>query len=193
MKPFATSAVLWALVPTLIGVGLSTKAQVVQAPGAPIAGLCVYSESLLLGRSKAGISANQQLAQIQSSVNAELSSARDKLVADNQALEARKSSLSAADYDKQAADLRARAQSLEALTRTRNDQLVHTRDAAISQISTRALPVLNASLTAHHCAIVVDRASAYSVNPAMDLTGEVLQQVDAALPSVSLSLAPPQS
>ena len=60
------------------------------------------------------------------------------------------------------------------------------------QIGAAALPALNAALTAHRCSIVLDKGRVYSVNAAMDLTPEVIQKVNAALPTITLQLAAPQ-
>lgn len=176
-----------------LGVGSLASAQVVQASGAPIVGVCVYSENAMLGQSQAGLAANQQLAQLQQSVNADLRATRDKLVADDRTLTSQKAQLSAADFTQRAADLQRRARDLESLSRVRDNQLSRTRDEAVGRISKAALPVFNASLTAHRCAIVLDKGPVYSVNPVMDLTGEVVQGVNAAMPSISVPLAAPQT
>ena len=168
------------------------NAQVVAAPGAPLAGVCVYSEEMTLSQSQAGIAANQQLARMQQTINAELKPANDALIAEAKALEARKASTPAAQYQQSASDLQRRAQTQDTLARTRNDQLVRTRDDVVRQIGSAALPALNAALTAHRCAIVVDKSRVYSVNAAMDLTPEVIQKLNAALPTVNLQLAAPQ-
>jgi outer membrane protein len=181
LPALALSAILAAAVPA--------AAQVTPAPGAPLAGVCVYSENVILGQSQAGASANQQLTQLQTSVNNELRAARDKLVADDQALTAKKAQLSAADFAAQTTALQTRARDLQALATTRNGQLTRTRDGAIAQISKAALPLLNASLTAHHCSIVLDKGPVYSVNPAMDLTAEVMQRLNATLPAITVTLA----
>ena len=168
------------------------SAQVVAAPGAPLAGVCVYSQEVTLSQSQAGISANQQLSKMQQSIGAELKAANDALVNEAKALEARKATTPAAQFQQSAADLQRRAQAQDGLTRTRNDQLGRTRDEAVRQIGAAAIPALNASLTAHHCSIVVDKSRVYSVNAAMDLTPEVTQKVNAALPTITLQLAAPQ-
>jgi outer membrane protein len=175
-----------------IASGAAAQSQVVAAPGAPVAGVCVYSEELTLSQSQAGISANQQLAKFQQSINAELKPAADALINDAKALQTRKASTPAAQYEQSAVELQRRAQAQDALTRTRNDQLVRTRDNAVRQIGTAALPALNAAITGHRCAIVVDKSRVYSVNAAMDITPEVIQKVNASLPSVTLQLAAPQ-
>jgi Skp family chaperone for outer membrane proteins len=167
-------------------------AQVVAAPGAPLAGVCVYSEEMILTQSQAGVAANQQLGRMQQSVNTELKTGTDALVNEARALEARKASTPAAQYQQSASDLQRRAQAQDALARTRNDQLGRTRDEAVRQLGAAALPALNASLTAHRCSIVLDKGRVYSVNAAMDLTPEVIQKVNAALPTLTLQLAAPQ-
>ena len=184
--------------PTLLGgaaalaaLASGATAQVVAAPGAPLAGVCVYSEEMVLGQSQAGVAANQQLAKMQQNVAAELKATNDALITEARALEARKASTPAAQYQQSAGDLQRRAQTQDALTRTRNDQLVRTRDEAVRQVGVAALPALNAALTAHRCSIVIDKGRVYSVNAAMDLTPEVIQKVNAALPSITLQLAAP--
>jgi outer membrane protein len=170
----------------------AASAQVVTAPGAPLAGVCVYSEEMTLSQSQAGIAANQQLAKLQQSINAELKPATDALVSEAKALQAHKASTPAAQYDQSTADLQRRAQAQDALAHTRSDQLVRTRDGVVRQIGAAALPALNAALTAHRCAVVLSKSQVYSVNAAMDLTPEVIQKVNAALPTVTLQLAAPQ-
>jgi len=166
------------------------QAQIIAAPGAPLTGVCVYSENVVLGQSQAGASANQQLSQLQQSANAELRAARDRLVADDQALTAQKARLPAADFAQKTAELQTRARDLQNLANARNAQLTRTRDGAIAQISKAAAPILNASLAARRCAIVLDKGPIYSVNPAMDLTGEVIQRLNATLPAITVTLAP---
>jgi Skp family chaperone for outer membrane proteins len=175
-----------------IASGAAAQSQVIAAPGAPLSGVCVYSEEVTLSQSQAGIAANQQLAKLQQSINAELKPTTDALVNDAKALQARKASTPAAQYDQSTADLQRRAQAQDALARTRNDQLVRTRDEAVRQIGVAALPALNAAITGHRCAIVVDKSRVYSVNAAMDITSEVIQKVNASLPTVTLQLAAPQ-
>ncbi len=177
-------------------VGLATgpaAAQIAQAPGAPVAGICIYSENALLGRSEAGVAANRQLAAFQQSASADVGAQRDKLVADVRALDAQKVQLPGATYAQRQADLQRRAQDLQTLSQVRNDQLARTRDAAISEISRAALPLLNAVIATHRCSVVFNGASVYTINPAMDLTGEVIQRLNASLPSVTLQLAAPRS
>lgn len=190
MKNFHLKALRGASVSViLIAAGAPATAQVVAAPGPPLAGVCVYSENVLLGQSQAGVSANRQLTQIQASVNNELRALQDKLVADDQALTAQKATLPAAEFGQRTTALQARARDLQNLSNVRNGQLTRTRNGAIAEISKAALPLLNASLTAHRCAIVLDKGPIYTVNPAMDLTGEVIQQLNAALPAITVTLA----
>jgi Skp family chaperone for outer membrane proteins len=183
---FLASAAMLAILPS------GANAQVVAAPGAPLAGVCVYSEEIILTQSQAGIAANQQLGRMQQSVNTELKTGTDALVNEARALEARKATTPAAQYQQSASDLQRRAQAQDALARTRNDQLGRTRDEAVRQIGAAALPALNASLTAHRCSIVLDKGRVYSVNAAMDLTTEVIQKVNATLPTLTIQLAAPQ-
>ena len=187
--PSSTAALCLAAI--LTALVSSAAAQVTPAPGAPLAGVCVYSEEMTLSQTQSGLSANQQLARLQQSVTAELKTTNDALISEARALEARKATTPAAQYEQSAAALQRRARDQDALTRTRNDQLLRTRDDAAAKIAAAAVPALNASLTAHRCAIVLDKGRVYSVNPAMDLTPEVIQKVNATLPTIIVQLAPP--
>jgi Skp family chaperone for outer membrane proteins len=191
LKTCATAAVLAGAIGAVCATGPAAAQQIAVAPGAPIKGLCVYSQQEVLGQSQAGAAANQKLAGFQQSITAELKPTADKLNADAKDFDARRASLPAAQVQQQSADLQRRARDLDTLNRTRGDQLQRTRNDAINRISKASLPMLNASLTAHACALVVDKGSAYSVNPAMDLTGEVVQKLNAAMPSIDLQLAAP--
>jgi len=188
----ATAAALAGALAVLCA-ALPAAAQIAQAPGVPLKGFCVYSEQNLLGQSQVGVVANQKLAQIQQSVTAEIKTTTDQLVAEARALDAKKATTPAAQYQQQVADIQRRAKDEDALTRVRNDQLGRTRDDAIARITKAAVPLFNASLAAHGCAIVLDKAPVYSVNPAMDLTPEVTQKLNAVMTTIDVQLAAPRT
>ena len=165
-------------------------AQVAPAAGAPIHGVCIYSQNEMLGQSQAGKIGTQKLVALQSGIDAELKPAADKLTADAKDLGARRGGMAASAYQQQVADLQRRAKDLDALDRARKDQLARTRNDAIARINRVALPLFNASVAAHGCALVLDKAPLYTANPAMDLTPDVVRRLDAALPSIDVQLLP---
>jgi Skp family chaperone for outer membrane proteins len=176
-----------------LGAPVAGTAQIAPAQGAPISGLCVYSNDVMLGRSQAGVSADQQLAQLQSNVVAELKPVKEQLSADERDFDARSASLPVAQARQQAADLQRRARQLDELARTRNDQLLRTRNDVAARISAAAVPSFNAAVANHRCAAVIERKSLYTANPAMDFTGEVIEGVNRAMPAITVQLAAPSA
>jgi Skp family chaperone for outer membrane proteins len=161
--------------------------------GPPLTGVCIFSRDTALGTSQAGVSANQQLQQISKTLEAGLTPERDAIAKEDQTLTAEKAKLSAADYQKRAAALQKRAQAYTNMVQARNAQFTQTRDKATDQIATAVTPLLVASITEHHCSLVLERGGIYGANAAMDLTADVIQKLNAALPTVAVSLAPPQA
>jgi len=164
---------------------------IANAPGAPVAGICTYSAQVVLTTSTAGAAATQRLTQLSQSNASQLQPTGAQIDADNKALVAQKASLPAATFDQRVAALQQRARDFNALVQTRNAQLERTRDGAINRISLATVPLLNAAIAAHRCSIVIDKGSTYSVNPAMDLTPEITQKLNATLPSITFELAAP--
>jgi Skp family chaperone for outer membrane proteins len=175
----------------LLGMDASASAQTLRGAGPPIGGVCVYSENSVVTESKAGIAAFEELAQLKQSMDADMRAARDKLVADERSLTSRQGQIPAADFNAGTADLLKRAQDLAALTRTRENQVTRTWDGVVAQIRQAAQGQLNASAAAHRCAMILDRGAGYHVGAGMDLTGDVTQRLNGAMPAVNVQLAPP--
>jgi outer membrane protein len=171
--------------------GAQAQPRIVDAPGAPLAGICTYSAQVVLGTSTAGTAANQRLATLSQQVTSQLQSTASQLDADGKTLAAQKATLAAAVYQQKLAALQQRAQDLRTLAQTKNAQLERTRDIAVGQISAATIPLINAAVAAHRCSIVVDKGATYTVNPAMDITPEIVQKLNAAMPTISFDLAPP--
>jgi len=166
-------------------------AQGVSASDPPIGGVCIYSKNNMLGRSLAGLSAHEQLAQLQQSSDIDLAAQRNHLVADERTLTGEKTRMLVSTYDRRSESLQHRADRLTALSRIRARQIAQTRTEAFGRIAAAAEPLLTASVADHHCAILLDRGAGYSVNPDMDLTGDVIARLNGVMPTISLQLAAP--
>ena len=163
-----------------------------QVADPPIGGVCIYSKNNVLGRSLAGLSAHEQLAQLQQSSDIDLAAQQDRLLADERTLSGEKSRMLAANFDRRSASLQRKAEQLTALSRIRDRQINETRAEAFGRIAATAEPLLTASVADHHCAILLDRGAGYSVTPDMDLTNDVITRLNGVMPIISLQLAPPE-
>jgi Skp family chaperone for outer membrane proteins len=167
-------------------------AQGVTVSDPPIGGVCIYSKNNMLGRSLAGLSAHEQLAQLQQSSDIDLTSQRNRLVADERMLTGEKSRMLLSTYERRSESLQHRAERLAALARIRARQIAETRTEAFGRIAAAAEPQLTASVADHHCAILLDRGAGYSVTPEMDLTNDVINRLNGVMPTISLQLTPPE-
>ena len=158
--------------------------------GPPLSGICVFSKDLALTTSAAGVSVNQQLQQLSQSAQATLDVERNAITAADKALTAEKPKLSAAKYQTEQSALQQRAQTYTATVQARQAQFSQARDKALDQIAATVTPILVATITERHCSIIVERGGIYGANPAMDLTPDVIQKLNAVLPTVAVSLPP---
>ena len=188
---FVNMATVLGGVAILAASGAEAQQQVAPAPGAALPGVCVYSENVVVSSSSAGVAAAARLSQLQQSVAGQLNATRNQIDADNKALGPQKATLPAAAYEQKVTALQQRAQDWNALAQTRNAQFTHTRELALTQIANASVPLLNAAVAAHRCSIVIDRSSTYTSNATMDLTSEVVQKLNASMPTITFDLAPP--
>jgi Skp family chaperone for outer membrane proteins len=161
--------------------------------GPPISGVCVFSRDVALNTSDAGVGVNKQLATLYQTAQSELNGVRDALAKDNKALFAEKAKLSNAKFQKRLAALQQRAQDYNATLQTRNAQFTQTRAKAMDQIAAAVTPILVDAITTHKCALIVERATIYGANPAMDLTADVIKQLNIAMPTLTVRLLPPEA
>ena len=75
----------------------------------------------------------------------------------------------------------------------RQEQTVRsTQQHVVQQINQRLGPIINGQLAAKGATIIVDRDAALAVAPTIDITNDVLAQLNQQLPSVSVTPMPQQ-
>jgi Skp family chaperone for outer membrane proteins len=193
-KRHAARALAAALVSGMAGPALSQAAPAPPAPtyGPPLTGVCVFSRKVALARSSAGQSVAQQLTQFAQGIKGELGAQRNAIQADDKALAQRRGSTPPAEYQQGVATLKGRYAALDRTTRVRQDQMDRTSRDAAGLIERATVPALSQVITQRKCSLVVDTAVVFGANPAMDITGLVIQLLNQRLPSVTVRLAPPR-
>ncbi len=175
----------------------ATPAPAVAPPmthGPPLTGVCVFSRQGAIGASSAGKAAATRLEQLTAQVRAEIQPRETSIQTDVQAFEKSQAGLSADARQKQGQALQARAQELQTLERTRGAQLEATRNKALGQIATRLGPIAQSIYQSRNCSLLLNGDEAvFAANPAMDITGSVVQQLNAQMPTISFELSPPQA
>ncbi|HVY35555.1 MAG TPA: OmpH family outer membrane protein [Caulobacteraceae bacterium] len=166
----------------------------VPAYGPPITGVCIFTREVALGTSQAGVSVIQQLQQLSKGIESNLAPEREAIDKADKTLAAEKAKLSSAKFQERAAALQQRAQTFAQTVQTRNAQIGQSRDKAMAQIGEALTPIVVSKISEHHCSLVLEsRGIIYGANPAMDLTPEVIQQLNTALPTVTVTLLPPEA
>jgi Skp family chaperone for outer membrane proteins len=161
--------------------------------GPPLNGVCVFNRRAALDRSSAGQSVAQQLGQFAQGIKGELTAQRTAIVADDRALAQRKASTPPAQYEQSVNALKGRYAALDRASHVRQDQLDRTSRDAVGLIGRAMLAPLSQVITQRKCSLVVDTGVVFGANPAMDITGSVIQLLNARLPSVTVRLAPPRA
>jgi outer membrane protein len=140
------------------------------ASGAPTPGMCFLSADEMLMKSAVGQSVNGRLQQLQQAVTAELSPEANALRA------------SAAN---QTEEWKKRAGALQTKSAIREQELEATAATQKNKILVEARPLIQAALQERGCAAVLDKASTYAVNPAMDVTDLVVSKLNAKLTTLA--------
>ena len=123
-------------------------------------------------------------------VEQELSGERAAISADINVLQIQRPVIAEALFQQRAGALALREQAFQTLETTRNDQLARTRAQATARILGVTAQGLAGIIAERGCSAVLEASGAYAVNPRMDLTPEVIQLLDARLPTISFELEP---
>ena len=160
--------------------------------GPPITGICVFSRQGAIGASAAGKAASARLDQLTQVVKAEVQPKETALQNDARTFSTQRASLAAEARTKQEQALTTRAEELRTLSQTRGQQLEATRAKALEQIAAKLGPIAQAVYQSHNCSLLLNGDDAvFASNPAMDITPQVVQQLNAQLPTLSFDLERP--
>jgi Skp family chaperone for outer membrane proteins len=163
--------------------------------GPALPGICLLSQQAVLSNAKVGVAATARLKQIADQVNAEVSAARAPLESDAQALQSQRASLKPADLQTRQQAIATRAQALQQTVNQRQREIEATRQKALSRIFTEVQPVIAAVYKARGCGLLFDRNSVLGGNMAGDITGAVVQGLDAKISTITFEkeTLPPQT
>jgi Skp family chaperone for outer membrane proteins len=188
MKLFAISAA------ALLSVAATSATAQTAAPavqhGAAIPGVCVYFNQQALAQSTAGQAVQARMEQLAQEVQGEVAPYATALQTEFQALQTQAASLPADQLNQRRQALQQRAQEAQQLEATRDAELRYTLGEQRRLISEAIEPILLRTYSQNNCAILIDRESVFTMNPAMDITPTVIQGLNAALPSLSFNRMP---
>lgn len=124
--------------------------------------------------------------QLRAQIAAELQAEQTGIQTDGAALNAKKASMTPDAFALAAQPIQQRAQALDAKAQSRQRELEATAAKAGQRIHTGIDPILRNAYQSHGCSILLNGdQGVYLVNPAMDLTPQVVAGLNAALPSIT--------
>lgn len=156
--------------------------------GAPIAGVCVYDNEGARARSTAGQSVQAGMERLVQEVRGELTPYMTAIQTEGQQLD--QGGAAADPNGTRRTALQARAQEFQQLNQMRTNELQYTQAVQVQAIDAAAEPIVVALYQERGCSLLLNRAGVYSLNPAMDITNDVVQRLNTALPSLSFNRMP---
>jgi len=156
--------------------------------GAPISGVCVLGRDAAIRGSTAGASVASQLKQLTQTANSTFAPEEQSIKTEQQALRAQASTLTPAALQQRSIALNKRVQTLQENAQSKDKQLSQAQNTAVGQILQAMDGILPGLVSTHRCSLVLERGGTYGSNPAMDITQEVVAQLNAKMPSVTVTL-----
>ena len=146
--------------------------------GPAIPNVCVFSQQGAVGTSAVGKYVVSRLQQIQAQAQAELQAEETQLQADIKAYGAQRAALSTEVQQQRERGLSERAQALQQKAQLRSKELEATQQKSLSRVVSEYDPIVINVMKSRNCGIVFDGQAALAYNPTMDLTPEVVRQLD---------------
>lgn len=167
-----------ALAPTL-GPAVGT------ATSLPIA---VLDMPRVLHTSDAGRSADKQLGELRAKYQAEIAHTEASLRAENEELNRQRSILSPAAFEKKRGAFDARVQASQRLMQTRSAEFDAATHQAQNQILNVVLKIVTDIMRDRHIELVIDRSQMVASVSNIEITSEVLADLNKDLPSIKVSV-----
>ena len=165
--------------------GLATPAASTLPQGPAIPGVCVYSESQVIGASNVGKAFNARMQQLRSQAAAEVNGQETQLQTEEKALTGKRASLTQEQFTQQAQPLAAREQQLNQTAEVRTRELQATAVTQGRRLSTVIEPLVRSAYEAHHCSILIGDGAVLAANKDMDLTREVVEALNQRMSTIT--------
>ena len=149
--------------------------------GPALPGICVLSVDGVIANSTVGKYVQTRLNQIGTQAQSELSAEQTAITNDAKALDAKKATLDQGAFDQQNAALQVRANAWNRKAQLRERELQATQQKAIGRIGQEMNPVVGTAYQQAKCSILIQRDAVMVVNPAMDITQQVITGLNAKI------------
>jgi outer membrane protein len=152
------------------------------APTGPaIPNVCIFSNEATIGQSAVGKYVVSRLQQIQAQVQAELQGEGTTLQNDIRTYGSQRSTLSSDVQQQREKALADRDQALTQKAQLRQKELEATQQKALSRVVSEYNPIVVSVMRTHNCGLVINGQAVMAANNSMDLSPEVVRQLDAKI------------
>ena len=153
--------------------------------GAPIAGLCIFSNAGVIQSSAVGKAYLQRMQQLRAQAAAEIQGEQQTIKTEADALIAKKASLSQEQFAQQAQPFQQREQALNATAEQRSRDLQYTAAHQQERIAAAIQPLATTAYEQHHCAMLLNGEAVMAANPAMDLTQDITTALNGRMSTIT--------
>jgi len=149
--------------------------------GAAVPGVCVISVEAAIGNSTVGKYVQTRLQQLLAQTNAELNAEKTSIDNDAKALEGQRTTLDQNTLEQRAAALQVRANSLQRKAQQREREIQVTEQKAFGRVGEEMEPLIRTAYQQKTCSVLFNRNGIVLVNPASDLTPQVVTALNAKI------------
>lgn len=153
--------------------------------GPVIPGVCLYNSAGAIQGSAAGKSMLARLDQLQKAAEAELNSEGAALDSEAKAIDAARASTPQDQWEQRALAFQQKAKAFERKRDLRVREMQATRMKQVDRFGQMAEPVVTQVYNEKGCSILLESASVYAANPAMDVTGLVVTRLNAKVTTMT--------
>lgn len=168
---------------------IGSKIDTVQAAGVlPKAVIAVIDTRQVRLNSAAGKDIQNQLEQIRKAFQAEIQSKEKALKKEKDTLEAQRSIMAPDAFTAKGREFQAKLQGVQLEIQNKNRQLEAAISVAETELQRALKPILQAVLKNNKATVIFDKSLIIEQAPGLDVTTEVIEQLDAVLPSVKVQI-----
>ena len=154
-------------------------------PGPVIPGVCVLDEQRAIAQSAAGRAYSARMQQLTQQAQAELRPQETSLQNDVNAFQNQRATLPQDQQQSRAQALNTRMENLNRTAEARRRELAATQERQLGRIVNEMQPIVSQVYVARGCGIMLARGGVVYSNPAMEVTDQVIQQLNARMPTIT--------
>lgn len=161
--------------------------------GPVVKGMCVLNRADVFASSKVAQAVNAKYRAAFDKAQAEVTKERAVLESEAQALQARKATLKADEFQKAQTELAAKVNALQAKANEQTQLLEATRRDVVARIASEAQPLIEQQYKARGCGLLLSREAVLAGNVDMDITPALIAALDKKIADLPFERTPTAS